>query len=81
MRFHCGYLVPIRVLRLVNGCLVNAGKNVSESEAISLDFSRLTHIIQRNIVKTMNTYSFALVLVVILAVLIIKGQFVVGWQR
>jgi hypothetical protein len=55
--------------------------NASDSDVNFLDFSCLTHIIQRNIVKLMNTHLFTLVLVVILAVLIIKGQFVVGWRR
>jgi hypothetical protein len=36
------------------------------------------HIIQRNLPNVMNPVSLALIIVVLLAVLIIKDQFVVG---
>jgi len=48
---------------------------------LPLDESTITHIIERNLLTAMNPVSVTLIIVVLLAVLIIKDQFVVRMAK
>ena len=55
--------------------------NIGQNRQFPLDLFLIKHIILRNLVGTMNIYLFSLVLVAILAVLIIKDQFLIGMAK